>query len=93
MLERIFKIFSRPLLFPPPYLQGTLHLVKGQPETLGLASLIEQALDQLGWRASSDSCIHVVKSGVLAAVVPWSELSVLQVKTCFLFFLFCVLFS
>lgn len=55
-------------------------MVKGQPETLGLPSLIRQALDQLGLRESSDASIHVVKSGVLAAIVPWSELSVLQVR-------------
>ena len=68
---------------PFPFLQDTRRLGKEQPETLGLPSLIRQALDQLGLRESSDPSIHVVKSGVLAAIVQWSDFSVLQVRSQF----------
>lgn len=67
--------------------QATAHLVNVQPETHVLGSLLRQYLGNQQLRAKADT-IKVVKSAVLAAVVPWSDSSVLQVSipaaVCFL---------
>lgn len=54
-------------------------LLEQQPETRFMHSLLSQALEQEGLQPSSHS-IYIVKSGVLASIVPWSDFSILQVR-------------